>query len=81
MLVPKLELGDVVVMDNLSSHKQGRTRVLIESGGASLVFLPPYSPDLNLIGMVFSKIKHFCVRWVSGRWMLFGEQCRLCSIR
>ena len=57
VLVPELEPGDVVIMDNLSSHKRVRTRELIESAGAELVFLPPYSPDLNPIEMVFSKIK------------------------
>ena len=44
-------------MDNLSSHKRARTGELIESAGAELVFLPPYSPDLNPIENVFSKIK------------------------
>ncbi len=57
VLVPELRPGDVVIMDNLSSHKRQRTRELIESMGAELVFLPPYSPDLNPIEMVFSKIK------------------------
>lgn len=57
VLVPKLRPGDVVIMDNLSSHKRARTRELIESTGADLVFLPPYSPDLNPIEMIFSKIK------------------------
>lgn len=57
VLVPELRPGDVVVMDNLSSHKRARTRELIESAGAELVFLPPYSPDLNPIEMVFSKVK------------------------
>ncbi|TVQ51646.1 MAG: IS630 family transposase, partial [Phycisphaerales bacterium] len=57
VLVPVLKPGDVVVMDNLSSHKRSRTRALIEAAGAALVFLPPYSPDLNPIEMVFSKIK------------------------
>lgn len=57
VLVPQLREGDVVVMDNLSSHKRVRTRALIEAAGAELVFLPPYSPDLNPIEMVFSKIK------------------------
>lgn len=56
-LVPTLSPGDVVIMDNLSSHKRVRTRELIESAGAELVFLPPYSPDLNPIEMVFAKIK------------------------
>ncbi len=57
VLLPELHPGDVVIMDNLSSHKRQRTRELIESTGAELVFLPPYSPDLNPIEMVFSKIK------------------------
>lgn len=57
VLVPELRPGDVVVMDNLSSHKRARTRELIESTGAQLLFLPPYSPDLNPIEMVFSKVK------------------------
>ena len=57
VLTPELRPGDVVVMDNLSSHKRARTRELIESAGAELVFLPPYSPDLNPIEMIFSKVK------------------------
>ncbi|TVQ64296.1 MAG: IS630 family transposase [Phycisphaerales bacterium] len=57
VLVPELRPGDLVVMDNLSSHKRARTRELIEAAGAELLFLPPYSPDLNPIEMVFSKIK------------------------
>jgi len=57
VLVPQLQHGDIVVMDNLSSHKRERTRLLIEQRGAQLVFLPPYSPDLNPIEMVFSKVK------------------------
>jgi len=57
VLVPELRPGDIVVMDNLSSHKSARTRELIESAGARLVFLPPNSPDLNLIEMVFGKVK------------------------
>ena len=57
VLVPELRPGDVVVMDNLSSHKRIRTRRLIEQAGAELVFLPPYSPDYNPIEMVFAKVK------------------------
>lgn len=57
VLLPELKPGDVVILDNLSSHKSEHARTLIESRGASLVFLPPYSPDLNPIEMVFSKIK------------------------
>lgn len=57
VLAPELSAGDVVVMDNLSSHKRARTRELIEAKGARLRFLPPYSPDLNPIELVFAKIK------------------------
>ena len=57
VLVPKLQPGDVVIMDNLSSHKRARVRELIEATQAELRYLPPYSPDLNPIEMVFSKIK------------------------
>ena len=54
VLVPELRAGDVVIMDNLSSHKRARTRELIEAAGAELLFLPPYSPDLNPIEMIFA---------------------------
>lgn len=57
VLVPELRPGDVVIMDNLSSHKRRRTRALIEAAGAELAYLPPYSPDLNPIEMVFGKVK------------------------
>ena len=57
VLCPTLKPGDVVVMDNLSSHKGQRVRSLIESRGARMEFLPPYSPDLNPIEMVFAKVK------------------------
>ncbi len=57
VLVPELGPGDVVILDNLSSHKRTSTRQLIESAGAELMFLPPYSPDLNPIEMIFAKVK------------------------
>ena len=57
VLVPELRPGDVVVMDNLSSHKVFQVRELIEGAGAELKYLPPYSPDFNPIENVFSKIK------------------------
>ncbi|TVQ74963.1 MAG: transposase [Phycisphaeraceae bacterium] len=57
VLLPELRPGNAVVMDNLSSHKSARTRELIEDAGAELVLLPPYSPDLNPIGMALSKVK------------------------
>ena len=57
VLVPELRYGDVVIMDNLSSHKRERIRALIEAAGARLFFLPPYSPDLNPIELIFAKVK------------------------
>ena len=57
VLAPQLQPGDIVIMDNLSSHKRARIRELIETRKAQLRYLPPYSPDLNPIEMVFSKIK------------------------
>jgi transposase len=57
VLVPQLRPGDVVVLDNLSSHKRTRSRQLIQAAGAQLLFLPPYSPDFNPIELVFSKLK------------------------
>jgi transposase len=56
-LAPELRAGDIVVMDNLGSHKSPKTRAAIEAVGATLSFLPPYSPDLNPIEMAFSKFK------------------------
>jgi transposase len=57
-LVPTLSPGDVVIMDNLSSHKRPAIRKAIRGVGARLLFLPPYSPDLNPIEQVFAKLKH-----------------------
>ena len=57
VLVPTLSSGEIVVMDNLSSHKGQRIRAMIESAGAMLLFLPPYSPDLNPIELAFAKLK------------------------
>ena len=56
-LVPTLKPGDVVIMDNLSSHKSAAVRKAIRKAGARLFFLPPYSPDLNPIEQVFAKLK------------------------
>src|ERR1700726_2277644 len=57
VLVPTLRPGDIVIMDNLGSHKGSAVRRLIRSAGAKLFFLPKYSPDLNPIEQVFSKLK------------------------
>ena len=56
-LVPTLAVGDIVIMDNLGSHKGAAVRSAIEDAGAQLLFLPPYSPDLNPIEQVFAKLK------------------------
>jgi transposase len=56
-LCPSLSTGQVVVMDNLSAHKGGRVRELVEEQGCELLYLPPYSPDLNPIEEAFSKVK------------------------
>jgi len=59
VLVPTLRGGDVVVLDNLAVHKQPQVRAAIEHAGATLRFLPPYSPDFNPIEQVFAKLKAF----------------------
>lgn len=56
-LAPALKPGDVVILDNLSSHKSERAEKAIRAQGARLLFLPPYSPDLNPIEMAFAKLK------------------------
>jgi len=58
VLLPTLREGDIVIMDNLGSHKGKAVRALIRSAGAKLFFLPKYSPDLNPIEQVFAKLKH-----------------------
>ena len=62
MLVPTLREGDIVIMDNLGSHKGKAVRDLIRSAGAKLFYLPKYSPDLNPIEQVFAKLKHLLRR-------------------
>src|SRR6516162_8122890 len=59
LLCPTLRAGDVVIMDNLSPHKSTQTLQLIEQVGAQVLFLPPYSPDLNPIEKMWSKLKEF----------------------
>ncbi len=56
-LVPTLQPGDIVVMDNLPAHKNAAVRQIIEAAGAELRYLPPYSPDLNPIEQAFAKLK------------------------
>ena len=58
-LAPTLQPGDLVILDNLSSHKVAGVKTAIEDRGATVLYLPPYSPDLNPIEQVFAKLKHF----------------------
>ncbi len=72
ILGPDLRPGDIVIMDNLPAHKGEDVRKAIEATGASLLYLPPYSPDLNLIENAFSKIKAYlrkaARRTIKGLW-------------
>jgi len=70
LLCPSLQSGQVVVMDNLSSHHRASVRTLIEAQGCHLLFLPPYSPDLNPIELMFSKVK---ARVRAGSWRTVDE--------
>jgi transposase len=76
-LAPTLLHGDIVVMDNLSAHKVAGVRQAIEAADAQVVYLPPYSPDLNPIELVFSKFKWLvrsaAERTVDGLWRLCGQ--------
>ena len=77
VLVPDLRRGDVVIMDNLSSHKRASVRALIEAAGGHLRFLPPYSPDFNPIEKASARLKAMLrkagERTVSGLWSLIGK--------
>ena len=77
VLAPELKPGDIVIMDNLSSHKGPRVRETIEAAGATLRFLPPYSPDFNPIENAFAKLKaHLrkaAERTIDGLWNAIGR--------
>jgi len=77
VLVPTLINGDIVIMDNLGSHKVAGVRQAIEAAGARLLYLPPYSPDLNPIELAFAKLKALlrarAVRTVNALWNALGE--------
>ena len=77
VLVPELQPGDVVVMDNLSSHKGPAVRYAIEAAGAGLRYLPPYSPDFNPIENAFAKLKALlrkaAERTIEGLWAAIGR--------
>ena len=76
MLIPTLKPGDIVVIDNLGSHKGKSVRRAIRAAGAKLFFLPPYSPDLNPIEQVFAKLKTLlrkaAERTVEATWRRIG---------
>jgi transposase len=80
-LAPTLREGDIVVLDNLPAHKSQRAEALIRARGAWLLFLPPYSPDLNPIEMAFSKLKArlraMAIRTIDELWKAIGEICNL----
>ena len=77
VLLPTLQPGDIVIMDNLGSHKGKAVRAFIRSRGAKLFFLPKYSPDLNPIEQVFAKLKHLlrkaAARTVEAVWDAIGQ--------
>jgi transposase len=77
VLVPELRRGDVVVMDNLGSHTPAGVRRAVEGAGCRLLYLPPYSPDLNPIENAFSKLKGLlrsaAERTVDGLWSAIGR--------
>ena len=77
MLAPTLAPGDIVVMDNLPAHKPDAVRTAIEATGATLRYLPPYSPDLNPIEMAFSKfkalLKKAAARTVDDLWTAIAQ--------
>jgi transposase len=79
VLVPTLRQGDVVIMDNLRAHKMAGVREAIEAAGAKLLFIPPYSPDLNPIELAFSKLKSLlrakAIRTVDALWKALGTLC------
>jgi transposase len=87
-LIPVLKTGDIVIMDNLGSHKSAALRRIIRGAGARLWYLPPYSPDLNPIEQAFAKIKHWMriaqMRTLEDTWRHIGDlvtaiQPRECS--
>jgi transposase len=77
ILVPTLRPGDIVIMDNLSSHKRASVKAMINACGAQLRFLPPYSPDFNPIENAFAKLKALlrkaAERTVDGLWAAIGR--------
>jgi transposase len=83
ILVPTLKRGDIVVMDNVSIHKVAGVREAIQARGATLVYLPPYSPDLNPIEQFFCKLKALLrkasARSIKNLWTVIGSCLKLFS--
>ena len=77
VLVPELNKGEAVIMDNLPAHKVGAIRTMSEDAGARLRYLPPYSPDFNPIEVVFSKLKAMLrkasARTINELWLVIAE--------
>jgi transposase len=82
-LAPTLSNGDVVILDNLPAHKSAAAEKAIRARGAWMLFLPPYSPDLNPIEMAFAKLKahlrKLAVRSIGALWRAIGNICDLYS--
>lgn len=80
-LAPTLRAGDIVILDNLSSHKSEKARAILKERGAWFLFLPPYSPDLNPIEMAFAKLKahlrRINARSIDALWRAVGSICDL----
>ncbi|HBF29310.1 transposase, partial [Rhizobium sp.] len=83
-LAPTLQKGDVVILDNVAFHKSKRAEELVRAKGAWLLFLPPYSPDLNPIEMAFSKLKALLRKYAARTFKAIsdalGEICDLFSV-
>jgi transposase len=82
-LAPTLRKGDVVILDNLAAHKSPKAEQAIRARGAWILFLPPYSPDLNPIEMAFAKLKALlrkrAARTIDALWRAIGDICALFS--
>lgn len=82
-LCPLLKAGDGVVMDNAPVHKNDQVRTLIEATGAKLLYLPPYSPELNPIELAWNKIKHFLrqqkARTIDALYQAYAEALTMIS--
>ena len=82
-LAPTLQKGDIVIIDNLAAHKSPRAEKAIRDRGAGILFLPPYSPDLNPIEMAFAKLKTLlrakAARTIDALWQEIGHICDLFS--